>query len=650
MKSRTSFSKLAIFKKDITRFAPIWALYLIGMMLVLFELCSYSSYHRLAQSIPDLITGFSIVNLIYAALCAVMLFGDLYNTRMCYSLHTIPMRREGLLLSHLAAGFTFSLVPNMLACLFLMVQLESYWYLGLYWLLAVTLQFVFYFGVAAVSALLTGNRFAMLLVYAGLNFVSMLVYWIVTSIYLPQMTGVVMDIEAFTALCPTVHLFNWEYMEFEAVRIPNDGNIYDYATYWEYRGLTDGWGYLAILGGVGVALMVVAVVLYRLRHLESSGDFVAFSKLKNLACVIITVCVAGVFACFGAEVIGDSMVLWLIVGLVIGYFGSLMLLERRVKVFRGKTFLGLGLLAVVLFGSFMLVTWDVFGVVRWTPEPEQVQSVTVANYISSGYYYEDYYYGNRISLTLTEQEDIERIIDAHEDVLARLDEKTDSKHRVVLRYKLKDGRTVVRSYWAPASGTNYQIISTYFYTPQQIIGYTDWEKFLQNIDYLVVDGISIPEDLHEMVMDALRKDCENDHVRLSNGGSYELWVEFAVEQGNGITNYRSLAVDSGAENLLELMKTPEFILGFTDWDRLINGTTYMNAGGWEIEQTKYAGLFEALLEDCKQGYVSTSPQTSSYVYVEYTDWKNNYRTVYVSPEAQNTIAWLENAKEFPVEG
>ena len=33
MKSKTSFFNATVFRKDITRFAPLWALYLIGGML-----------------------------------------------------------------------------------------------------------------------------------------------------------------------------------------------------------------------------------------------------------------------------------------------------------------------------------------------------------------------------------------------------------------------------------------------------------------------------------------------------------------------------------------------------------------------------------------------------------------------------------------
>jgi hypothetical protein len=145
---------------------------------------------------PDLVGSFGIVNIIYAGVIALMVYGDLYNTRMCYSLHAAPLRREGILLSNLATGLSFSTVPNLLAMVYLMTQLEAYWYLALYWLLASTLQFMFFYSLATVSALLTGNRFAMVAMYALFNFVSMLLYGVTQMLYIPMMPGVVVNMDA----------------------------------------------------------------------------------------------------------------------------------------------------------------------------------------------------------------------------------------------------------------------------------------------------------------------------------------------------------------------------------------------------------------------------------------------------------------------
>ena len=654
MKSKTSFSDLTTFKKDLTRFAPVWGLYLIGILMILIDSGSYQYDHFARNYIPELISSFGVINLIYAAVCGVMLFGDLYNTRMCYSLHTIPQRRETLFLSHTAAALCFSLVPNTVACLYLMTRLKSYWFIALIWLLAATAQFVFFFGIASLSAMLTGNRFAMLLVYAGINFVALLVYWILDTIYLPFMPGVLLNYEPFSLLTPAVQLFDWEYLEFQDVEVYSQ--LYgEYVTCYEYTTLGDGWGYHGILALVGIAASGIALVLYKLRHLETAGDFVAFPKLKNAACVIMTICVAGVAALLGESLFSsDAFVLWLLVGLVVGFFGSLMLLERRVRVFRKKTFLGFGVLSAVLLVSFLTVVFDVFGIVHWMPKATEVKSVIVANYYDSGnqYDYGENYYGSRISVKLTEQADIEEILAAHQDVLDRMNSVNLDTHRLVLVYNLNDGRTVIRSYSAPANGLNYAIASKYFYTPEQILGYTDWEDYLRNVEHLSVEGNKVPDAWKEKFLTAVRRDCEKGFITTDrnytfSGGDRVSWMDIEVRNANGSYTYRNLMILPGAENTWELMNSPEFILGYTDWDTYSDTVSYIDVSGTELPEKEYTSFLEAMLLDAQAGALSLYATTSEYEACIYIDDPDDSfdRYIYITEKAENTIAWFRQYKE-----
>ena len=646
MKSRTSFSKLTPFRKDITRFIPIWALYLIGLMLVLFEETRYYAYDRFARNIlRSMTSGFSVVNLIYAAVCAVMFFGDLYNTRMCYSLHTLPQRRESWLLSHLAAGLLYSLVPNTVAALYMMTQLEGYWYLALYWLLAVTMQFVFYYGVAALSALLTGNRFAMLAVYAGINFVALLAWGTVEIIYMPMLTGVSASTESFIRFCPTYYILSeFDFFTFKAVEVQNA--YYEYTTFYEYTGLGSGWGYTAILAGLGVVLMGVSVLLYRLRHLECAGDFVAFRKLNAPACLIMTLCVGLLFAVVG-EAMGSGYMAWLCVGIVIGYFGSLMLLERRVKVFRPKVFIWFGVLCAVLIASFLMIGNDVFGIVHWTPEADQVKSVTVSNYNSgSNLLYDDYYYGNRMSVTLTEEEQIADIIEAHEDILNRLEENKTSSHYVVIQYTMKSGRVVKRCYSAPADGTNYTIISKYFYTPENILGYGDgdWEEFKENVVYLYWEYGEVPSSMYDAILEALKADCLEGKVRLNDYGT-GTWLELQAQVG-GQYVYRSMGIQAGAKHIEALVSSPEFILGYSDWEEFVEATQNLWVLGRESDFTAEVRreLLTAMKADCEAGALTLSDYDNALYWVEYdTSYQGQYlyRSVGITKHAENTVAWLK---------
>ena len=44
MKSRTSFFNTTVLRKDITRFAPAWGLYLTGMLLICLTLFTEEDY------------------------------------------------------------------------------------------------------------------------------------------------------------------------------------------------------------------------------------------------------------------------------------------------------------------------------------------------------------------------------------------------------------------------------------------------------------------------------------------------------------------------------------------------------------------------------------------------------------------------------
>lgn len=647
MKLKTSFFKPVTLKKDILRFAPIWALYLIGMLLILMETGSYNDYDNYGKLvIPGLITAFGIVNLCYAALCANLLFGDLYNTKLCYSLHAMPYRRESWLCTHLLSGLLFSLVPNLIACAYMMWRLDAYWFLALYWYLAATLQFLFFYGIAAVSAMLTGNRFAMLLVYAGFNFVAMLLYATIDVVYLPILTGVVADLEAFTQFSPVVQLFRYDFFTFTRINV-FESDIYSGSKYfYRFDGLASGWGYTAILGCVGLAAMGIALWLYRIRQLESAGDFVAFPKLKGIACVIMTLCVSLCFALVGQAF--DSYTVWLFVGLIIGFFGSLMLLERRLKVFRKKTFLGFVAMVLGVSLSLLAIHCDWLGIESWTPRADRVASVTVSNRNRYEYYYYYDYLGN-LEVTLEDPADIERIIAAHEDILDRLNETIGNggnRHRVTLTYKMKSGRTVVRSYAAPASGKNYEIVRQYLYQADSLLGFTNAKEAAKSMAYMYCAKGQVPEALYETVLEALQRDCAKGQVLPDSAGEYYFEYEFTNSEGNTVRRYVVALRD--AAHISALMQSPELLMGYADWEEFLTGIQKLvveDGSAFEVTQAQQRDLLTALRKDIEAGTVQHNEMIADaillYYEVRYPGGGYEYREFCITEKAQNVQTWLK---------
>ena len=73
MKSRTSFFNKAVLRKDITRFAPAWGLYLTAMLLLSLALFIEEDIY-LAQTMGVTLGPLSVVNFGYALVVAALVF------------------------------------------------------------------------------------------------------------------------------------------------------------------------------------------------------------------------------------------------------------------------------------------------------------------------------------------------------------------------------------------------------------------------------------------------------------------------------------------------------------------------------------------------------------------------------------------------
>ena len=534
MKLRISSCKTA-FVKDLTRFAPAWILYLVGMVLVLFTTLSGRASAIVGANLGKTIDYLSVVNLLYAALCAQLLFGDLFQSRLCNALHAMPLKRVEWFFCHVAAGLCFSLVPNAVIALGLFSLLGEFWFVSLFWMAAMTLEFIFFFGLAVLSMLCTGNRFAMVAVYGILNFLSILVLWFIKTVFEPLIYGFYVSSEPFALLSPVVHLAGWEhtYVCFEkisGVRV--------------FTGLGDGWGYLLIIAGVGLALGLLALLLYRRRALETAGDFIAVRPLAPVFCVVYTLTVAAVFAEFG-NIFTNEYLGFFVVGFFVGYFTAQMLLRRTVKVFTGRVFLGCAVFAVALFASVGLTKLDPAGYAYWVPDPEQVKSVA----LSDGYDHTD----PDDWLQVESFRDIEAITQLHRDVTEKLGKYPgEDTVSLSLRYTLKNGRQVTRvyEYGVPADG-----VKEFFSRAEYVLGYSgNFAAFRDSIPFVEVGKTAFTGEQARQLLDAIAADCAEG--TMAQNWSFHLkedsiiWIAFQTSEGE----YRDVIVFACAKNTAAWLK------------------------------------------------------------------------------------------------
>lgn len=440
MKSKTSCFSACVLRKDITRFAPAWALYSVFLLLFALVLNGFrfmgSDNFTIGLAVtPGVFPSFLFG---YALVVAELLLGDLYAPRMANALHAMPLRREGWLLTHITAGLLFALVPNAVFAVVAALLCGEFAVTALWWLLAVTLQYIFFFGLAVLCGQLTGSRFAMALLYLGANFLSVLVYLMVTTLYLPYLPGVLLRWDGFGSAAPVIGMSMRPYLD-----VVYENQASSYVAISEVLP-AEGWGYLAGCAAVGVLLMALAFAAYRYRALERAGDLIVFRWLRPVFLILYTLAAGTVCRAFFGLFVGyrgaGSWIL-LALGVTIGFFTGEMLLSRSARVFGGKNLAKFAVLAGALALSLALTKLDVCGLVRYVPDPEQVASVEVS------------YQSNEV--TVTDAEQIGALTKAHALLIGTDAENADPDSfgyapfetpNVVLTYRLADGRTVRRGY------------------------------------------------------------------------------------------------------------------------------------------------------------------------------------------------------------
>ena len=545
MKSRTSFFNVAAFKKNLTRFAPAWGLYGLLLLLVLLGNGDLSE-QAFADSMRGTIIAMAILNFFYALLCAQLIFGDLYSSRMCNALHAMPMRREGWFLTNVASGMLFSLAPNTVIALLCTVFCGEYWMIPLLWLCAVTMQFLFFFGVAVFSTYLVGHRFAMALVYVILNGFSVILYWLVYSIFEPMLYGVTISQDWFLDLCPVVKMCNFHYMEIGWENM---------VSYWRFD---DGWGYLGICAGLGVLAMALALLCYRKRNLETAGDFAAVKPVGPIFLLLYTICGGACCHGFFSLFVGEENEIFLFLGLAIGFFTGLMLLQRTVRVFKVKNFLGFGAVILAMIISIVVVRADLLGIVRWMPKVEQIKSVSITT--------------NRISanqLTLTEEEDVEKILQIHQYGLENRNAVKDGRRdtRVILTYTLRSGAVRQREYYVNVGTACGDMLRFYFSRPEIVLG-----DIYGKLDEFTLQGVELPDgkafivsaEALRALMDAIMADCAGGDLAqdwaFTEPYGDQYWINLRFVNQEGSHYYSDIVFTQISTNLMMWYRTQLDIL------------------------------------------------------------------------------------------
>ena len=645
MQSKTSFFNGTLFRKNLTRFWPLWGLasFLAALfpLALLVKVLRDGTYLALPgdPAAPELTRiYYSVVGdagpvlfLIYGALCALAVWSYLYSPRSVGLLHTLPIRREGLFLTSFLSGLAMVLLPCAVAgVLSVLTSLAAGAFdpvgLGVT-VLAVLGQAFFFFASATFVCFITGNAFAMAPVYFLLHFLAVILDWLVSAFA----RGFIFGFDDYSTgavewLSPAVYLQNHlgviSHQE-EVERVTAYGERYTDRVLVSVE--PENFHLIALYALAGLALTALALLLYRRRRSESAGDVVAVGALKP----VFRYGVAALAALLGGQFLYSLFwgsfqsgryfdVLPLAVSMalagIIGYYAASMLLAKSLRVFRGSW---KGILAVALGCAAVCcgMKFDLLGVADRVPAALEVREL----YVSAA--------GN--SYTLTPEADgalLEQVRAVHQAVIADeayilstdamttlpagMEETDLTWESISLTYYLKDGGKVSRWYRVPVTRDRLAQAGTYDDLLDQFVNSDAVKARRLHLDdsFWTVTGGSLylsarneSYDLGsreaEAVLASIGRDLANgdwgtyDWFRVSNGGDYamDLSLEFDGPDGEG-HDYISISLTPAMGETVAALRQLGLV---TDVDLVTYRELEPEDYAWEAEPTD-AGPQEAV--------------------------------------------------------
>lgn len=460
MRSVTSYFNRELLRGALQRTWPLWAAYtLIWLLLLPVTLFIRLSDRHIVYSRPTLSyellsTGLpsgAMMAAVFGIFFAMAMFAYLTNSRATNGMHAMPIRREGLFLTHYLAGLFCQVVTLLVSFALAALVTAAFgvfdgYAVGMGLLLCVLLVLFFYsFGVlcmVCVGQILAGAVF-----YGILNFLFVGMEVLLRSFAGNFLYGYDGRSSAFSTapLSPPVEIASSLSVSY----------VYDGIDPIGVRVLY--LGTFAAYAAAGLVLAALALLLYRKRRSEMTGNTVAIGWLRPVFKYGVALCSAfslgQLLSYFVFELTDSTYTAGALIGTIacmifaglIGYYAAEMLLKKSFRVFKTSWKGALATSAVlILIGlSFPL---DLTGYQSRVPEQSDIVSATV-----------DLYGGNVSgSFNLSGQESIALLRDAHCAVITDKARQTEYNRRYVpfngdtcmlrITYELADGTELFRSY------------------------------------------------------------------------------------------------------------------------------------------------------------------------------------------------------------
>ncbi|MGN0969064.1 MAG: hypothetical protein ACI4O3_07310 [Oscillospiraceae bacterium] len=457
MRSARSWFNPTLYKKNLTRFWPIWGLYLLIWLFVFpisLILDNYGDPFRFAHwNVLSLVKSLGLpLAAVFSLLAACAVWSYLCNNRAVCLMHTLPVRREGLFLTNFLSGMTFLAGPNLIVFVLTLLAEATRGAVDAgslaVWFFSVTLMELFFFCFATFCTMFTGHILGLPAFYVIFNCLAaglVALLDLTLSRFVFGYTGIRGLWRAAEWLTPV-----WKLEDNLEVRVQNIDGMVQYETAW-----LSGLGYILVYVIFGLILAGLALALYRRRDMERVGDVVTVPWMRPVFQYGVAFCCALAFGSLFYEIFCGALpegawtllVFMLLCGAA-GYFLARMLLEKSFRVFH--CWKGCVPFLAALAVLVCVMEFDLTGFERRVPDAEDVASVQV-----SRMYTAPYDSGDLLAMETSDPEVISAVLEAHQAV-------TDNKEAIErggtpgsgawttsgfeVVYTLKSGKTVRRDY------------------------------------------------------------------------------------------------------------------------------------------------------------------------------------------------------------
>lgn len=482
MRSKTSFINTGILRHDFKSFGWIGAVYLLGLLLSV-PLRIVMIYSRQAATgaiysvnpnpYPYLqVLSFEspfqlLLWLSVPVLTGILLFRYLQSGESADLAHALPVRRETLYNTHLAAGVILLFVPIILASLVSWAVLRG---LGIDYVSG--REVLIWLGVGLIFNLLLFTCSAAVGMLSGMSTVQGALTYILLLLPAGLTLLVLQNVQHFVFGLPYDFLDN---------NIDKLSPLSRITLNQPYSG-RETVIYLLCCA----ALYLLGLFLYRRRPSENAGNTLAFRRLHPVLVYGVTFCcmlLLGTYFNQAQDSLGWTYFGYFL-GSVLGYTGSLVLVNKSLDIFRfrvARDYLLYSLVVVLLIAG---LNYDLIGYEKRIPPLENVKKVyldgsfyrltATARETQMPYYYMedsgDDSYRREVTMVYTDAENIADIHKLHQAIIENRGiekpllqgyDRSIASRLWCLAYHLKNGETVYRQYKVPLDRYAAQIKPVY---------------------------------------------------------------------------------------------------------------------------------------------------------------------------------------------